>query len=411
MAHPIKKLLIENWQRKLVALLSASIIWLLVHNAITTTRTFTNVSVRVVNLPADKTIRGLMPNGILDRKIALTLTGTKKVIDAIEPGDFEVVLDAYGKSDHWIVEIAKKNLVSLNPDVDLIHNVTALSQNQFVIPLSTLITAKIPVYIMPPKGEPPEGYQFLGIFPKKLTHVVSGPEEDVKELQTKGLELIFDLGKISSEDLKQIGASENDEVSFTVPESWKKVSIPYYRNLQQDLNGPEAKNLRIDFLRKEQLPINQMIPVTVFYPVEYSATVNPDTHPLIESKELKKQNGIYLLTEPLFADNVSKLFLDIIKDRLEICVVSHPKNNNLNEPLSYFLDFVDPQNLEDTYAALFTSTGLKSDVARDRFRTYLKTIELKTAAGKRFELHAYLRGSGIRIESDVKTLAEDVVPE
>ena len=192
----IKKFFTENIQQKLLALLAAVLIWVVVDHAISATKVFVNVPVRVVNLPPEKTIRGLMPNGILDYKLTITLTGTKEVIDQIEPGDFEVVLDAYGKTEDWIVDIVKKNLVSLNPDIDLMHNVTAMSYSPFVLKLSKLVTDKIPVTITKPKGEPPEGYQYLDVWPKRVMQVVSGPEEDVTELKAKGIQLTLILERL-----------------------------------------------------------------------------------------------------------------------------------------------------------------------------------------------------------------------
>lgn len=397
----IKNLFIHNWQRKLLALMAASFIWLVVHNAITTTRTFDAVSVRVVNMPADKTIRGLMPNGILDRKISVTLTGTKNVIDKIEPGDFEIVLDAFGKSDQWIVTLAKRNLVSLNPDIDLIHNVTTVSQNEFVIPLSNLLTAKIAVYVMPPKGEPPEGFQYLDIYPKKLTHVVSGPEADVKELQSKGLELVFDLGRIRAEDLRPLSSSGKDEISFLIPDSWKKVHIPFFNGLQQDINGPEAKQLRIDFLKDERLPLGDSLPVQVFYPQEYISAVNPKTHPLLSSDLLQEQYGVYTVKTPLYVGHVSRLFLEVVKGSLELSIIAKARENDLKKPLVTFLDFVDPTGLEDLYVKQF---DFQSDISqmrvqtiRERFRSYMRSMRLYEADATPFELQAFLESSGVKV--------------
>lgn len=399
----IKNIFVNNWQRKIVAILSAVLIWLVVHNAITTTRVFTNVSVRVVNLPQDKTIRGLMPNGILDKKIQVTLTGTKHVIDKIEPGDFEVVLDAFGKSDQWIVQLAKRNLVSLNPDIDLIHNVTEISQNEFVIPLSNLMTAKIPVYVMPPKGEPPEGFQYLDVFPGKLTHVVSGPEADVKELQAKGLELTFDLSKIHASDLKQLVQQGKDEVSFYVPESWRKVAISFYNDLPQEINGPEAKHLHIDFLQKELLPLSVPLPITLFYPQEYISSVNPTSHPLLASDVLKEEYGIYTLKGPLFVGHVSRLFLEIVKANLELCIVAHPTDNDVKLPLRNFLDFIDPNSLEDKYVKQFDFSGAtfsqKEEYIRDRFRSYMRSITLFIDEKRPLDLKAFLQSSGVKVVS------------
>ncbi len=408
MERILKKIFVENFQRKLIAILSAICIWFLVHNSITATRTFTHVPIRVVNLAADKTIRGLMPNGILDRKLTLTLTGNKDIVERLEPGDFEVVIDASQKPDEWIVQVAKKNLVSLNPDIDLIHNVTNLSQSEFVLRLSRLLTDKVPIYITHPKGEPPEGYQFLDIWPQKLSQVVSGPEEDVKALQAKGLELTFDLNDISADDLNSLAtlhSIQGDEVSFPVPDSWKKVQIPFLHDMRQDINGPEAKNLHIDFLRKELLPLDREVPVRVFYPLATVSSVNPVSYPLLPSDGLVENQKVFSTTMPLFADDVSRLFLDIVRDHIEVVIIASKKDHH--EPLQTSIEFVDPQTLEEEYVKLLLSStkdkngyhnSLREDALRIRFREYMQRFRLLTAKNKLFTIKAYLSQNGIVIK-------------
>ena len=77
----LKTIFVDNWQRKLIALLAALVIWLLVNYTITETRTIPNVPIRVLNVPKDKTIEGLQNGGLLSRKITLVLTGKKSVIE------------------------------------------------------------------------------------------------------------------------------------------------------------------------------------------------------------------------------------------------------------------------------------------------------------------------------------------
>lgn len=403
----LKMVFIENLQRKLIALFSAVCIWFFVHNSITATRTFTHVPIRVVNLASDKTIRGLMPNGILDRKLTLTLTGNKDIIEHIEPGDFEVVIDAAAKPDEWIVQVAKKNLVSLNPDVDLIHNVTHLSQNEFVLRLSRLLTDKIPVYITHPRGEPPEGYQFLDVWPQKLSHIVSGPEEDVKALQLKGLELTFDLHDVSLEDLNSltsIPSVQGDEVSFMVPDAWKKVQIPFLHDMKQEINGPEAKNLHMDFLRKDLLPLDTEVPIRIFYPLATSDALNPATCPLVAKEGVIEKDKLFFITEPLYVDDVSRLFLDIVRSSIEIVIIA--AQNDSQEPLKTSIELVASQALEEEYVKLLLANakdmtrGLltqKEHALRMRFRDYMQRFTLVTKDGKPFKLQAIRTREGITL--------------
>ncbi len=408
MERLLKKIFVENFQRKFIAILSAVCLWFLVHNSITATRTFTHVPIRVVNVAQDKTIRGLMPNGILDRKLTITLTGKKTVIERLEPGDFEVVVDASGKPDEWIVQIAKKNLVSLNPDIDLLHSVTSLSQSEFVLRLSRLLTDKVPIYITHPKGEPPEGYQFLDIWPQKLSQVVSGPEEDVKALQSKGLELTFDLNDITEDELNSLvstHSAQGDEVSFLVPDSWKRVQIPFLHDMKQDINGPEAKNLHIDFLRKNLLPLDCDVPIRVFYPLATANTINPKTAPLLISSGIIEKEQIFSITEPLFVDDVSRLFLDIVRNHVEVVIIASKKE--AHEPLETSIEFVDPQALEEQYVQLLLSAikdmtaGQKEQrekALRVRFRDYMQRFQLLSGSEKPVVVRAFLTSSGIIVK-------------
>src|SRR5208282_1908884 len=153
-----------------------------------------------------------------------------------------------------------------------------------------------------PKGEPPEGYQYLDVWPKRVMQVVSGPEEDVTELKAKGIQLTFDLGEISQSDLDSIMPTDSkhpDEVSYYIPENWKKIQIPFLHDAKQELNGPEARHLRIDFLKKELLDLGLSLPVTVFYPLANSNLVNPETHPLEPGEGLELRHDIVVVAKPL----------------------------------------------------------------------------------------------------------------
>ena len=358
----IKDLFTKNWQRKLFSLLAAAIIWTIVSASITTVRVFSRVPIRIVNLPANKTIRGLMPDGILDRRITLTITGTKDVLDRLTPADFEVVLDASGKGDEWIARISKNNIVSLNPEVHLLHAIRQVTHGEMIFHLCPLVTKKIPVFVRPPREEAPEGYMFLDVWPQKLYQTVSGPEDDVKKLQEEGLELDFDLTQISSEQLDSLqgqGADE-DEVSFFVPEGWKKVRIPFLHNVVQPLNSPEARQLRIDFLHKALLPIDGGIPIRLFFPRATLSSLNPATLALQPNDFVKTDKGVYNITQRLFVSEVSKLFLDIVRDRLEVIIVPAMKEQAVEFRWSAL--FVDPKRLEETYVTLALANELDADI-------------------------------------------------
>ena len=129
----------------------------------TVTKIVHNIPVRVTNLPPEKTIEGMQVNGLLNKRISLTLTGNKAALDEISGKDLEVVIDATGKSNEWIATIGKKNLVSLNPEFDPTKMISRVSPFEMIVKQSKLVTEKIPILITQPIGEAPKGYQYLDV--------------------------------------------------------------------------------------------------------------------------------------------------------------------------------------------------------------------------------------------------------
>lgn len=411
----ISRLFLHNWQQKLVALISALVIWVFVNLSIIETKTIPGVPMRIVNLPADKTILGLLPNGLLSKRITLTLTGTKDVIHDLEPGDLEVIIDA-SMIDHddWIVQISKKNLVSLNPAVDLGHHVTQIYHSEHMIRLRKLITAKIPITITNPIGEPPEGYEYLDVWPQHLYQTLSGGEEEIENLKANGLEVTFDLSEITKADLDSLKSThhnlQDDEISFLIPAKWKKVCISFHNNALEEINDPEALHLRIDFLRKEMHTVKNELPIRIFYPIKHSQTINPETYSLELSDIIKMKDGLTYFSTPLYAEGVSRLFLDIVRENMEITVVAAPKSER--EKLLWSIDFVNPHELEDTYVAflianlnngknkLETFSKNKEAMLRNRFREYLQKTSLYTSKDQALKLKCRLEGNKIEVVSD-----------
>lgn len=411
----ISRFFFHNWQQKIVALVSAMIIWVFVNHSIIETKTIPGVPIRIVNLPPDKTILGLQPNGLLNRRITLTLTGTKDVIHDLEAGDVEVLIDAHLiDHDDWVTQISKKNLVSLNPAVDLAHHVSQVEHTEHILKLRKVIQAKIPIIILPPTGNPPEGYEFLDIWPQKLFQTLTGAEEEIQSLKAQGLEVTFDLMEITKADLDSVKSAHNslqdDEITFMVPAKWKKVSIPFHHTPQEEINDPEAQHLRIDFLRKELLPLTTEIPIRIFFPARYSQTLNPRTLVLQHSDEIMEKNDLTFFRTPLFAQGVSRLFLKIVQENLELTLVAAPKNERAT--LQWSMDIVDPHTLEDAYVAyLFASqnhgknnqTSLaksRETVLRNRFREYIQSLTLFTGPDQRLKIEGTIEGNVIRVATE-----------
>lgn len=409
------QVIFENWQRKAIALMMAVSIWFLVNSSITLTKTLIDVPVRVVNLPHDKTIPGLLPSGILTQRMTLTLTGNRNVLQDLEPGDLEVIIDASNKGDEWVAEIGKKNLVSLNPEIDLLQNIASVKHNQLLLKQSRLVTVKIPVRILNPQGEPPKGYQYLDVWPQQVLHTISGPEEQVEELQAKGLELTFDLSDISKEELDLLESSNNeqvgDEVSYFVPSKWKRVAIPFHNNAEEEINDPEAANLHIEFLRAELLPLNQLLPIQIFFPQKYSDQINPERYSLKMNSFVTKKEGIPFLTSTLFVRNVSRMFLDIVRDHIEVVAIASPISEK--QFLAWSVQFLSTEDLENRYVSTLlppTVTGAparrlkaREYYLRNRFREYMRSFTLMKPNEQRFKLRVAIQGNEIEVIDDVAT--------
>lgn len=413
MAENVKTLLfrlfIENWPRKLISLVLAMIIWMMVSHSMTVSKVVPNIPVRVTNLPPEKTIEGMQINGILSKRVTLSLIGHKAALDEISARDLEVVIDAKDKSQEWIANIDKKNLISLNADFDVAKQISRVMPTEIIVRQSKLITEKIPITVTQPIGEVPKGYQYLDIYPYQLSVTVNGPEEAVKRLKNRGLKLTFNLNDISQDDLDALQSSnqgdKSDEISFYVPDSWKKISLPLLSEAPIEIDDPQAKMLRIDFSRQDLLPIGFSIPVTVFFPPKYSNTLNPETYSLATSDFIAKRNGIKVFNAPLYAQGVSRLFLETVKDMVQMVIIASPKSER--ETLLWNAQFMYPHELEDRYVAKVISESndivydvqphLLEDYLRNRFRSYMNRFRLYTPNNHKLSLKIELQANAISV--------------
>jgi hypothetical protein len=385
------------------------VIWMIVHQSMTVTKLVSNISVRVTNVPPGKTIEGMQANGQLNRQINLTLTGNKAVLDDISEKDLFVEVDASGKNDEWIAVIDKKNLVSENPEIQIDKMISKVAPMTMIIRPAKLTTEKIPVTITEPIGEAPKGYQFLDVWPYQLTLTVNGPEETVKKLKARGLKLTFNLNDISRDELDALLASKKkpqvDEVSFFVPNAWKKILLSQLSDTPVEIDDPQAKALRIDFSRQDLLPLNSSLPVSLFYPPKLSHLLNPETLHLAQSDFINAKNGLQVITAPLYAQGVSSLFLETVKDRIELVIVAAPKTEREN--LLWNIQFMYPQELEDRYVAKVIAaskdeadevqTSLREDYLRNRFRNYMLSFRLYAPNQKKLALKIEVQGNSVSI--------------
>lgn len=404
-----EELIFRHWPRKLVAIISAVIIWFLVNQSLTITRTIPNVPIRIVDLPKDKTVDGLLPHGVLSERVDLTLKGKRTLMEEIRPGDLEVVISAEGKKEGWIASINKRSLVSISPDIDIYENISEVRAPDLYIKLTNLVTAEIPIIITKPIGDPPKGYQFVDVWPKELVQTISGPEERIEALKSEGLEIIFNLNKISSADLDALKSrsSKEDEVSYFAPQEWKQITIPLL-DATVALNDPRADFLRLDFLRQELIPLEVELPITLFFPVNYSKTLNPDTYSLATGALVEKKNGLKIFTPPLYAKDVSRTFLDVVRNYLQITIIAAPKTQK--DILDWTLEFIDLESLENKYilksieekdrenASHDLYPKMREEYLRNKFRSYVRKLVLYLDEGKELCLKPELQTHTVTLE-------------
>lgn len=397
----------SNWPRKIVALILAIIIWLIVNQTLISTRTINNVPIRVINLPPGKTLEGIQTNGHLVKKLNLTVTGNKTIIEELSSYDLEVILDAADKPDEFIGLISKKNVSSLNPELDLSKVIKRVQYPSFIVRMTNLVTEQIPVIITKPIGEAPRGYQFLDIWPYRLLLTVQGPEDTLKRLKEKELRLTLNLNEIKKSQLDALDHDEQEVISFFVPDYWKQIRVPSLGDAPISIDDPKAKLLRIDFIRSRFSPLNHAIPVSLFFPIETLSKLNPDTVQLAESTLLKKIHGQGVIQIPLLVNGVGPRFLSLVEKKLQIEIIVIPQAKQ--EILSWNLQLVNPRELEDQYVQAFNGELVDPDILllapilreeylRNRFRSYVNRLQLFKVDETKLNLSVSLKKNLITIE-------------
>lgn len=375
-----------------VSLVLAIALWLVVNQSMTTTKTLDNIAVRIVNIPTGMTVDGLLSSGMLSRRISIALQGNKNLLSEVSANDLEVVLDATGKSDEWIATVSRKNLISLNPDIDLTKTIKRVVLQKLPISFTRMITEKIPIMVTHPIGEAPRDYHFLDVWPYRLFITVSGPEAKIKHVKAKGINLTFNLNDITHKVLEDAVAT-SDEVSFMVPDDWKQVELPELSEQPLTIDDPQAQELRIDFVKSDLHTIAKPVPVALFFSTEHSLNLNPETFSIAAGGIIDQVRGVYMIKEPLFARGVSRFFVDIVQDMIQISILVHPNGHKLD----WCVQFYNPRVLEDRYVSAHLASEehrhedpsfakQQQEYLRNRFRNYMNRFQLYKSQTEKLEL-------------------------
>ncbi|AAF38485.1 hypothetical protein CpB0100 [Chlamydia pneumoniae TW-183] len=406
----LSQLFIRHWPRKVVSLGFAIIIWILVGQSVTITRTLTNVPVRIVDLHPDQTVLGLQKSGFLNKKVSLTITGNKNTVQDLRPSNLEVVISAANHTESWIATIDKHNLVSVDHEINIRKDIHSVDANDIFVRLTQYVTEDILLTITKPIGSPPKGYEYLDVWPKYLNQKVSGPKEYINALKEQGLELTFNLNKISFEELERnrIAQGSHDEIIFPIPKEWKKILIPF-ENTFMDLNDPQADFLRLLFLKRECIPLNLNLPVFLFFPVTFIQTMNPLEYSLDPVPPIILNHGIHQINIPLYVKDVSRQFLDVVKNNMVLTIVMPSPQDPSS--INWAIEFLDEKTLENTFLQTIIAQehGILHDIAlideagiRHRFREYLRKLALFTADGEPLNLIAEIKNNKVVIQTKTK---------
>lgn len=405
----IKKLFIENWPRKVISFILAVIIWFVVGQSLTATKTLTGVAVRVINLPPDMTVEGMQSSGLMSKRTTVVLGGNKSQLEEITSNNVEITIDATGHDREWVEAITRKNLTPLSSDVT-VSGINRVSAKSVIVKPTKVYKEKIPVIITQPIGEAPRGYQFLDSWPYQLYLTVSGPEDEVKKLKTRGIKLTFNLSEISRTQLDDLKASQEgtrqDVVSYYVPNHWKTVFLPQISETPLEIDDPDAKYLRIDFVRSELIPLKTPVQIGLFFPLSINTQFNPNRVDIGPSPLIDTKNGLKVIAKPLYAKGVSELFLEVVRGYLEIQVIMGRKPHN--DEYEWSSQFVNQRILEDRYVAILMADTsdheisnlqpqVREEYLRNRFRNYMNRFRLYSQDDKPFKIAITLQGNQVII--------------
>lgn len=404
----LKKIFIDFWQRKILSLILAILTWFFVNHSLTITRTINNVPIRVVNLPKDKAIKGMQNDGILQSTISLEVQGNKNLIDLLNKNDLEVIVDLKDiKKEEFATIITKSNIASKNPIINIDRTIKKLKPQELSIHLSKYVIEKIPVLVTPPIGESPKGYEYLDVWPYKLFLTASGPEETIQNLKVKGLKLTFNLNSISQRELDVIDSTKkrgpSDIISYFIPTVWKKINIPEISVSPIMIDDPNSKALRIDFIKKDFIPINFQIPVILFFSNTHSEKLNPSKITIANNEFIKKINGIDMITTPLYAQGVSELFLNSVQDKLFILINIEPKEEN--DELKWNIQLVLPSEIEksfiknsiNNYSIENTQEQTLEEYLKVRFRNNMNKFKLWVSPTEKLNLKINIENNKVYI--------------
>lgn len=399
-------LLLSNWQRKLTAVLLATIVWFLVDYSATMQRRFDSVPVYVKNLTPNHTVKGMRSGTRLPFTTSLTVRGKRAWIKDIRSNDLKVVLDAKDKRNKWAPKITAQHIYSVATRQNLANSISEVSSSPLNIEIEPTVEIPLTVYVAKPMGVPPQGYQFVGISPRKLRTTVRVSAEEAEHFRSTNAQIEIDLNRISAEKLNKLAhkaqAEGSEIISFEIPDSWKKFTLPDGSDKQEILAAAASKRMQINFIKEKLLPLKRKIPISIFLPPRISSHLSAELVRLNVGKNVVLESGVHVLNLELYAGGVTPEFLDTVRDFLQISVIFDQADTN-DSKLRWSLEFINERKLEKWFLkkAIENYGFSESDAPRlvEQFRTFCSQMRLYTGPGKRLNLEINQDGHAIDIRN------------
>ena len=76
------------------------------------------------------------------KTITLTLTGNKNFLNNLSASHIQVVLDAKDKENPWNIKINPKNIISLDPEINILKNVVKVTHKDLLIKIEKINSKK-----------------------------------------------------------------------------------------------------------------------------------------------------------------------------------------------------------------------------------------------------------------------------
>lgn len=278
----MKKLLMYNWEFKLIAVLLAMALYFYTSDLITIGKTIT-----ITNLTQEDEVINYVPEGyvvtdIVPRsEVEVSITGPRKLVDNLSNElSLELELDRESIKEGEQIFVINNRLMGLNPNIKIIDSRPV---REIRIKVSRQMYRTVPIDSNLEYIGLPESLLVSEVELGKTDVEVNGPEDAVKDLEVLEVEPI----ELSSlRDQRIIGRREkNVQIKLALPEGVRTTDntavyaklIIRPREARREMNLPLSVLGEPDVLRDYQVQFAQpVVAVTVNGPEEYLPELRED---------------------------------------------------------------------------------------------------------------------------------------